>query len=77
MNRFQREKLERQAYDEQTEEIERRFDKSAADNANYGWGVDEDATEVSIATKVYRPGPPVLVTTINLLTGEISHEWRS
>lgn len=73
----EREIIERKAYDEQTDEIVKRFDQSAADNANYGWGVDELGDLLSIATKVYRLGSPVLVTEVNLKTGEITHEWRS
>ena len=62
------------AYDEQYELICKEFGKRAADNANYGWGVDGDENWTSLATKVYGHG--VLQTTLDLADGSTSHDWR-
>ena len=78
MDSYRRRKLERRAYAEQSDEIEKRFDRKAAEAANYGWGVDGNDNALSIATKVYRGQPyTVLVTDVDLVNGTITHDWRS
>lgn len=66
-------KLEVKAYDQQAKEIERAFGKTSANDANYGWGVDETGKNLQISTKVYGKG--VLNTEVNLKTGEMTHDW--
>ena len=68
------EALEDKAYKEQFDLIYEQFGESAANMANYGWGVSGDDEHLSIATKVYGHG--VLVTTVDLESGEINHEME-
>jgi threonine dehydratase len=68
--------LECEAYAKQHELIEKEHGREAAASANYGWGVSGSATHLSIATKVYVPGGAVLVTSVNLQTGEMTHRWE-
>lgn len=49
-------RAETRIYNQQYDLIKRRFGKQAAQNANYGWGVDSSDDCVSIATKVYSHG---------------------
>lgn len=65
---------ETEAYDAQYDLIASEYGEDTASKANYGWGVDGTDAELSIATKVYGPGK-VLVTNIDLATGEMLHSW--
>lgn len=65
--------VEDQIYDQQHEVIRREYGKDAADNANYGWFVDDTDGSVQISTKVYGKG--VLVST-GSTKEDIDHEWR-
>jgi len=53
------------------------YGKEAADNANYGWGVDSEEESISIRTKVYGKG---ILTSEGYLTGkkgwEIEHDFE-
>lgn len=56
--------------------IRERYGKKAADNANYGWGVESGSDVVSIATKVYRLNDPmVLTSTARYKQGKDRHDW--
>lgn len=66
--------MEMKAIDKQSDWISKRFGKRAADNANYGWGVDSDDEGASIATKIYGHG--VLTTEVNYRSGKMTHSFE-
>ena len=65
--------LEDRIYREQERIIRRDYGKRAADQANYGWGVDEDDGSIIVSTKVYGHG--VLITYGDRSTGVLDHAF--
>lgn len=63
--------LEDKMYDEQKEYLKKH--KYNWRTANYGWFVDGHKNKIIICTKVYGVG--VLVSTGDLKTKKIEHEW--
>jgi len=61
-------KDEEEIYNSQDEEMEKKYGKEAADNANSGWFVDD----YCICTKVYGYG----VLTSYYVGNKIIHEWE-
>ena len=61
---------EGRVYAEQAKAIEAKYGKAAADNANYGWAVDDDG----VATKVYGANGRVIVCTS--FDNPTNHEWE-
>lgn len=81
MARTEEQKLERwtreaqtRIYRDQQRLIEAKFGKSAAEDANYGWGVSGSDGFVSVATKVYGRG--VLVSEATRGVRVVEHAWR-
>lgn len=66
--------LESRIYNEQLELIDTRYGSKA--DCNLGWAVVVEKDYVEVATKVYVEGRPLIVSTGNFKTGEISHEWE-
>lgn len=66
--------LECRVFEEQEKYIREKFGDDAADNANYGWGVDVFDKGVSVSTKIYRHG--VLTSKANIGDSGIQHEFE-
>lgn len=70
------EEFEDQIYSQQVDLIRKRFGREAADQANYGWGVNEGDRHLTIETKVYVDPQYVLISEGSYADGSITHEWR-
>lgn len=70
------EKVENLIYAAQDKLIRHECGKAAADNANYGWGVDGSDTTVIVETKVYGDNGGVLVSSATYPSLTIEHDWR-
>lgn len=43
---------------------------------NLGWAVLDGEDELQVSTKIYTEGRPILTSTLNRKTKEITHEWE-
>lgn len=69
--------LEDRIYAHQERVIREKYGKEAADQANYGWGVDERDDSITVETKIYGDEPMVLVTFAKFPDYEFYDSWRS
>jgi hypothetical protein len=67
---------EDRAYAAQKDVIIAKYGQKAYENCNSGWAVSGDDESTTISTKIYVRGRPVLSSTINHETKEITHDWE-